>query len=96
METLQKTLRKSPLLVFYLEESSSKIQSSKLFSSFLLQKPFLQQQTAEMQLKVCWTATLTCSWVDREEILRVASSDAITQAAGSGGEIRVLRLDTDD
>lgn len=49
-----------------------------------------------MLLKVCWAATLTCSWVDREEILRVASSDAITQAAGSGGEIRVLRLDTDD
>lgn len=78
----QNTLRKSPLPVFYFEETSS--------------KPFFQQQTDETLLKVCWTATLTCSWVDREEILRVASSDAITQAAGSGGEIRVLRLDTDD
>lgn len=40
--------------------------------------------------------SLTCSGVDREEILRVASSDAITQTTGSGGEVRVLRLDTDD
>lgn len=40
--------------------------------------------------------SLTCFWVDREEILRVASSDAITQTTGSGGEVRVLRLDTDD
>lgn len=40
--------------------------------------------------------SLTCSGVDREEILRVASSDAITQATGSSGEVRVLCLDTDD
>lgn len=38
----------------------------------------------------------TCFWVDREEILRVASSDAITQTTGRGSEVRVLRLDTDD
>lgn len=39
---------------------------------------------------------LTCFGVDREEILRVACSDAVTQTTGSGGEVRVLRLDTDD
>lgn len=39
---------------------------------------------------------LTWLWVDREEILRVASSDTITQTTGSGSEVRVLRLDTDD
>lgn len=40
--------------------------------------------------------SLTCFGVDREEILRVASSDAITQTTGRGGEVGVLRLDTDD
>lgn len=39
---------------------------------------------------------LTCFGVDREEILRVASSDAITQTTGCGSEVRVLCLDTDD
>lgn len=41
-------------------------------------------------------ANLTRSGVDREEILWVASGDAVTKAAWSGGEIRVLGLDTDD
>lgn len=45
---------------------------------------------------VCVSVSLTCFWVDREEVLRVAGSDAITQTAGRGGEVRVLRLDTDD
>lgn len=39
---------------------------------------------------------LTSFGVDGEEILRVARSDAVTQPTGSGGEIGVLRLDTDD
>lgn len=39
---------------------------------------------------------LTCFWVDGEEILRVARSDAVTETTGRGGEVGVLRLDTDD
>lgn len=38
---------------------------------------------------------ITCFGVDGEEILRVASGDAVTQTTGSGGEVRVLRLDAD-
>lgn len=38
----------------------------------------------------------TCFGVDREKILWVASSDAIAQTTGSGGEVRVLSLNTDD
>lgn len=38
----------------------------------------------------------TCFGVDREEVLRVASGDSVTQATGCGGEVRVLRLDVDD
>lgn len=45
---------------------------------------------------VSLSESLTCFGVDREEILRVASTDAITQSAGRGGKVRVLRLDTDD
>lgn len=41
-------------------------------------------------------ASLTRSGVDSKEILWVASGDAVTKATWSGGEIRVLRLDTDD
>lgn len=40
--------------------------------------------------------SVTCFGVDREEILRVASRDAITQTTGRGGEVRVLCLDADD
>lgn len=40
--------------------------------------------------------SVTCFGIDREEILRVASRDAITQTTGRGGEVRVLCLDADD
>lgn len=38
----------------------------------------------------------TCSGVDGEEILRITSSNAITQAAGFGRKVRVLRLYLND
>ena len=44
---------------------------------------------------VCFRSP-TCFGVDREEVLRVAGGDAITQAARCGGEVGILRLDADD
>lgn len=56
----------------------------------------IQMVPALVHVRVCVCVFLTCFRVDGEEILRVASCDAITQTAGYGGEVRVLGLDTDD
>lgn len=40
--------------------------------------------------------SFTCFGVDGEEILRITSSYAITQAAGFGRKVRVLRLYLND
>lgn len=45
---------------------------------------------------LCLSKSVTCFGINWEEILRVASSDAITETTRRSSEVRVLCLDTDD
>ena len=47
-------------------------------------------------LSICLFVCLTCFGIDGEEVLRVASSDAVTKASGRGAGVWVLSLNTYD